>query len=266
MMEEHMELNYKGKVVGVTGAAGTAGIGFAIARKFLENGAKVFICDLNEKALEEAKAALKDVGDVGIYKTDVSSEKDVKELFASALRDYGKIDIFVSNAGIYPQLMLKDMTEAQWDMVMNVNLKSVFLCAREAFACMKETGGVLINAASYASLIASAGSGAYAASKSAVYSLTKTLAAEFAPYNIRVNGFIPGVIATGMTQGVISEKGDELESAIALHKLGKPEDVANAVAFLASDAASYLTGTFIEVSGGKLCVQNPDMPWKKKEE
>lgn len=259
-----MAFDYTGKVVGITGAAGQAGIGFAIAKKFLESGARVFICDINQQALEDAREALKPLGTVEIYKTDVSSEADVKAMFESAYAHYGKIDIFISNAGIYPQKLVCEMTEDQWDTVMNVNLKSVFLCAREAFHYMKDQGGVLINAASYAALIGSAGSGAYAASKSAVYSLTKTLAAELAPYGIRVNGFIPGVIATGMTKGVIDEKGDELEQAIALHKLGKPEDVANAVAFLASDEASYLTGTFIEVSGGKLCVQNPHMPWKVK--
>ena len=260
-----MAFNFEGKVVGVTGAGGTAGIGFAIAKKFLENGAKVFICDLNEDALAAAKDALKPVGEVTTFKTDVSKAQDVRLMFEQAHKVYGKIDIFVSNAGIYPQSLICEMTEAQWDTVMNVDLKSVFLCAKEAFKYMKAQGGVLINAASYASLIASAGSGAYAASKSAVYSLTKTLAAELAPYKIRVNGFIPGVIETGMTKGVIDEKRAELENAIALHKLGEPEDVANAVAFLASDEAAYVTGTFIEVSGGKLCVQNPHMPWNIKE-
>lgn len=261
-----MPFNYSGRVVGVTGAGGTAGIGFAIAKKFLESGAKVFICDLNEEALNLAAEALKPFGDVRTFKTDVSKERDVKTMFEAAYKAYGKIDVFVSNAGIYPQKLVCEMTEQQWDTVMNVNLKSVFLCAREVFHYMKDKGGVLINAASYASLMASAGSGAYAASKAAVYSLTKTLAAELAPYNIRVNGFIPGVIETGMTKGVIDEKRGELEGAIALHRLGAPEDVANAVAFLASDEASYMTGTFMEVSGGKLCVQNPHMPWKIKEE
>lgn len=260
-----MAFNYSGRVVGITGAAGIAGIGFALAKKFLESGADVFICDLNEEALTSAKEALKPFGDVGIYRADVSKEGDVKAMFEAAYKTYGKLDVFISNAGIYPQKPVCEMTEAQWDTVMNVNLKSVFLCAREAFHYMREKGGVIINAASYASLMASAGSGAYAASKAAVYSLTKTLAAELAPYKIRVNGFIPGVIATGMTKGVIDEKRDELEQAIALHRLGEPEDVANAVAFLASDEASYLTGTFIEISGGKLCVQNPHMPWKNKE-
>lgn len=259
-----MSFDYKGKTVGVTGAASVKGIGFAIAKKFLENGADVFICDLREDALQEAANELKQYGNVKSYMMDVSKEKSVQEVFKKALQDFGYIDIFVSNAGIYPQALVCDMQESQWDTVMNVNLKSVFLCARECSKCMKEKGGVLINAASYAALMGSAGSGAYAASKSAVYSLTKTLAAELAPDHIRVNGFIPGVIETGMTQGVISSRKDELEGAIALHHLGKPEDVANAVSFLASDEASYLTGTFIEISGGKLCVQNPDFAWKQK--
>lgn len=258
-----MAFDYKGKTVGVTGAASVKGIGFAIARKFLQSGAQVFICDLNEEALREAENELKQYGKVKAYAMDVSKETSVQQVFQKALADFGYIDVFVSNAGIYPQSLVCDMQVNQWDTVMNVNLKSVFLCARECSRCMKEKGGVIINAASYAALLGSAGSGAYAASKSAVYSLTKTLAAELAPFQIRVNGFIPGVIETGMTRGVIDSKKDELEGAIALHKLGKPEDVANAVSFLASEEASYLTGTFIEISGGKLCVQNPDFAWKQ---
>lgn len=258
-----MGFDYRGKVVGVTGAASVSGIGFALAKKFLESGAKVFICDINNDALAQAKAILEQLGEVATFQTDVSKESSVKEMFASVNQLWGQIDVFINNAGMYPQATMCDMTEQQWDTVMNVNVKSVFLCAKEAYSYMKESGGVIINAASYAALIGSAGSGAYAASKSAVYSMTKTLAAELAPYGIRVNGFIPGVIATGMTQGVIDAKKDELEAAIALNRLGTPEEVANAVAFLASPEASYLTGTFIEVSGGKLCVQNPNFAWKQ---
>ncbi|MPM91017.1 3-oxoacyl-[acyl-carrier-protein] reductase FabG [bioreactor metagenome] len=185
-------------------------------------------------------------------------------MFQKVMNQYGKCDVFINNAGIYPQAFLKDMSTKDFEKTISVNLKSVFICSKAAFNCMKDAGGVLIQAASYAALIPSAGSGAYAASKAAVVSLTKTMAAEFAPYGIRVNGFIPGVIATGMTQGVINEKSDELNQAIALHRLGEPEDVAKAVSFLASDESSYMTGTFIEVSGGKLCVQNPHAPWVKK--
>lgn len=260
-----MELGYQGKVVGVTGAASLKGIGFAIARRMLQEGAKVFICDLKQEAVDEAVKALSEFGETRGYACDVSNAEAVAAMFDSAMADFGKIDVFVSNAGIYPQCALMDMTPAQWDGVMGVNLRSVFLCAQNAYRCMKDKGGVLINAASYAAVIASAGSGAYAASKSAVYSLTKTLAAELAPYGIRVNGFIPGVIQTGMTRAVVDEKGDQLVNQIALHKLGQPDDVARAVAFLASDAAEYLTGTFIEISGGKFCVQNPDYGYKKLE-
>ena len=253
-------LDFTGKPVGISGAAGIQGIGFAIAKRFLELGACVMIGDLREDALQEAGKALSAYGKVVTCSVDVSSEDSVVSMFDKIQQEFGKIDVFVSNAGIYPQKAVCDMTAEAWDTVMNVNLRSVFLCARECSRRMKE-GGVLINAASYASLLGSAGSGAYAASKAAVYSLTKVLAAELAPKGIRVNGYIPGVIATGMTQGVIDAKGEELVQAIALHRLGTPEDVAKAVTFLASDDASYLTGTFIEISGGKLCVQNPDFPW-----
>lgn len=260
-----MELGYQGKVVGITGAASVRGIGFAIARRMLQEGASVFICDLKQEAVDAAVQELAAYGTVKGYAADVSSEEAVEGFFDKAMADFGKIDVFISNAGIYPQSALMDMSVKQWDAVMSVNLRSVFLCARGDYRCMKGKGGVLINAASYAAVLGSAGSGAYAASKAAVHSLTKTLAAELAPYNIRVNGFIPGVIQTGMTQAVVDAKGEKLVDQIALHRLGQPDDVARAVAFLASDAASYLTGTFIEISGGKLCVQNPDYGYGKKE-
>lgn len=258
-----MSFDFKNKNVGITGAAGVEGIGFAIAKMFLECGANVFICDLRKEALAAAEGELKKYGTVRAYETDVSSEESVSAMFERAARDFGYIDIFVNNAGIYPQSLVCDMTVSQWDSVMNINLKSVFLCARECRKTMNH-GGVLINAASFAALIGSAGSGAYAASKAAVYNLTKTLAAELAPCGIRVNGYIPGVIATGMTKEVIECKKEELTDAIALQRLGKPADVAEAVCFLSSENASYLTGMFIEISGGKLCVQNPEFAWKKQ--
>lgn len=258
-----MSFDFKNKTIGITGAAGMEGIGYAIARKFLEYGANVFICDLRKDALAAAENALKKYGNVKAYETDVSSQESVSAMFEKAVRDFGYIDVFINNAGIYPQAMVCDMTESQWDAVMNINLKSVFLCARECRDRMTR-GGVLINAASFAALISSAGSGAYAASKAAVYNLTKTLAAELAPYGIRVNGYIPGVIETGMTKEVIESKKSELTDAIALRHLGKPADVADSVCFLASENASYLTGMFIEISGGKLCVQNPEFAWEKR--
>lgn len=216
-----MAFDFSGKTVGVTGAAGIQGIGFAITKKFLESGAKVFLCDLKEQELEKAREQLAPLGEVKAYVMDVSRADSVEKVFERAEQELGSIDVFVNNAGIYPQSMLCDMGEELWETVMNVNLKSVFLCSRECKKYMQEKGGVIINAASFASLLGSAGSGAYAASKAAVYSLTKTLAAELAPYRIRVNGYIPGVIETGMTAGVIDSKGKELVEAIALHKIGR---------------------------------------------
>lgn len=261
-----MKLGLENKVVGVTGAASVKGIGFAIAKAALKEGAQVFICDLNPTALRETSAALVEFGGVKAYTVDVSNEAQVTGMFDEVMAHYGKLDVFVNNAGIYPQGPLCEMSTAQWDTTMNVNLRSVFLCGCEAFRRMKKTGGVLINAASYAAVIASAGSGAYAASKAAVCSLTKTMAAEMAPFGIRVNGFIPGVIETGMTQSVVEANHDKMVNQIALASLGKPSDVANAVVFLMSDAASYITGTFLEISGGKLCVQNPDYGYKRWKE
>lgn len=257
-----MAFDFTGKTIGITGAAGIHGIGFAVAKRFLEYGASVFICDLDKEALAEAEMLLQEYGTVQAYAVDVSDRQAVSDMFERAVGDFGYIDVFICNAGIYPQIMICDMTESQWDMVMNVNLKSVFHCAKECRRVM-DRGGVLLNASSFAALMGSAGSGAYAASKAAVQNLTKTLAAELAPCGIRVAGYIPGVIETGMTKEVIENRAEELTGAIALQRLGRPEDVADAVCFLASEQASYIAGAFIEISGGKLCVQNPDYAWKR---
>lgn len=253
-----MNLGYENKVVGITGAASPRGIGFAIVRQMLQEGAKVFLCDLRKEDVDAAVEQLSAYGTVKGYVADVSREEDIRALFDQAAADFGQIDVFINNAGIYPQVALMDMTADDWDKVMAINLRSVLLCAQNFYRYNKERGGVLLNASSYAALIGSAGSAAYAASKAAVHSLTKTLAAELAPYGIRVSGFVPGVIATGMTAGVVDSRGDQLLSQIAWHRLGTPEDVAKAVVFLGSDAADYMTGAFVEISGGKLCVQNPD--------
>ncbi len=259
-----MNWEFGGKVVGVSGAALQQGIGFALAANFLRQGAQVFICDIDEAALTTAVKALSQYGRASGYKVNVADEAEVAGLFEKAVADHGRVDVFVNNAGIYPQAALEEMNAAAWDRVMAVNLRSVFLCGTAALRAMKnQGGGVIINAASYASLMPSAGSGAYAASKAAVHSLTKTMAAEFAPFGVRVNGFIPGVIETGMTKAVVDARRNDLVAQIAIGRLGTPDDVAGAVLFLASDAAAYLTGSFIEVSGGKFCVQNPDYGYKK---
>ena len=166
---------------------------------------------------------------------------------------------------MYPQYSIIDTDEAMWDKTMDTNVKSVYLGARIAFRSMKDRGGVILIASSFAAVFPSVGSGAYAATKSAVTSMIKTLAAELAPYGIRVNGYIPGVINTDLTRPVISVNGEAMKQAIAMQDFGQPEDVAWALAFLASGYARYITGTTLEISGGKMGVQNPAKAWKDKE-
>jgi len=256
-----MDVNLKDKVAVITGSA--RGIGLAIAEAFGRAGAKIAICDLRESDVANTLDYLKEQGLSAYGKpVDVSKRSEIFP-FADNVEEYlGGLDIWVSNAGAFVPNKIIDTTEEQWQMIMDVNVKSVYYGGLIAADKMrKRGGGVLINAGSFASLMPSLGSGAYAASKAAVYSLTKSLAAELAPFNIRVIGYIPGVIETQMTAPTIESKGDAIKSPIALRRIGEPEDVANAVLFAASDRASYITGTFIEVSGGKFCVQNPQDAW-----
>ncbi len=256
-----MDINLKDKVAVITG--GARGIGLAIAEAFGRAGAEIAICDLNESEVADTLEHLKNRG-LSAYgqPVDVSRRSEIFPFAARVEERFGGIDIWVSNAGAFVPHKIIDTTEEQWQMIMDVNVKSVYYGGLIAADKMrKRGGGVLINAASFASLMPSIGSGAYAASKAAVYSLTKSLAAELAPFNIRVIGYIPGVIETQMTAPTIKTKGDAIIDPIALRRIGAPEDVANAVVFAASDKASYITGTFIEISGGKLCVQNPQDAW-----
>ena len=253
----------KNRVIGITGVASRQGIGYALAKRCLEEGAHVMIGDINAESLKAAAESLGESAAVAWRTCDVSSEESVHAFFDAILARFGKLDGFISNAGIYPHAMICDMDVTAWDRVFAINTRSVFLCAKEARRCMK-AGGSLVNTCSFAAVSPSVESGAYAATKAAVYSMTKTLAAELAPWNIRVNGLIPGVIETEMTLSLLAKNGEAMTNAIALHRAGRPEDVANAALFLLSDESAYLTGTFLEITGGKLCTQNPGDAWKQK--
>ena len=256
-----MEINLKNRVAVITGS--TRGIGLAIAETFARAGAEIAICNEVPSEVENAlknleKQGLKPYGEP----VDVSKRSDIFTFADNVERHFGGIDIWVSNAGAFVPHKIIDTTEEQWQMIMDVNVKSVYyggLIAADKIR--KRGGGVLINAASFASLMPAVGSGAYAASKAAVHSMTKSLAAELAPFNIRVIGYIPGVIDTKMNAPVIKSKGESIKHPIALKRIGESQDVANAVLFAASDMASYITGTFIEIAGGKFCVQNPQDAW-----
>jgi 3-oxoacyl-[acyl-carrier protein] reductase len=246
----------------VTG--GSAGIGKACALALAAEGCQIAICGRTKHKLDVTNGEFSASGyPVFTAVADVSLEDDV-ELFARGIYDqFGRIDIWVNNAGIAMRSPILAMSGEQWDDLMRTNLKSVFLGSKAAVRYMKASGGgVILNASSFGSVIPVAGAGAYAASKAAVSSLTRSLAAEVAPYNIRVNAYIPGVIVTDMNASRIALSGTQLASQIALNRMGTPEEVAAAVVFLASDAARYITGTEIEVSGGKFSVQNPSAPWE----
>lgn len=256
-----MELGLKDKVVLITG--GATGIGKAAALAFLREGCRVAICGRSRAKIDSAVADFAAQGfEVLGASADAASRQDIAAFAATVAQTYGGIDIWINNAGIYPQRRLLDMSEQEWDETLRINLKSVFLGAQIAAGYLQARGGgVILNASSFASVIPSAGSGAYAATKAAVASLTRTLAAELAPAGIRVVAYIPGLISTDMTDDIIAVKREALTSQVALGRLGEPEDLAGPIVFLASAPAGYITGVSVEISGGKFCVQNPMYSW-----
>lgn len=260
----NMNVRFDEKVVLITG--GTAGIGLSAAEVFGGLGAKVAICGTKQDKLEAAANGLKEKGITVFYETcDVGNTASLSAFAAHAEEALGPVDIWVSNAGMYPQYSIIDTEEAMWDKILDTNMKSVYWGAKLAYQSMKNRGGVILLASSFSSVMPSVGSGVYAATKSAITSMTKTLAAELAPYDIRVNGYIPGLIITDMTRDIAEANEEAMRSVIAMNKFGKPDDIAWAMAFLASDYASYITGTTLEISGGKFGVQNAAKAWTDKE-
>lgn len=256
-----MELGMQGKGILITG--GATGIGKASVESFLKEGCKVAICGRTKAKIDAAVQEFKEKGYEVLGGTaDAGDSASMAAFAAKVAEKYGRIDVWMNNAGIYPQRSILDMTEEEWDETFRINLKSVFIGTRIAAGYMKKQGqGVILNAASFATLIPSAGSSAYAATKAAIASFTRTSAAELAPLNIRVVAYIPGMIRSEMTEPVIATKKKFLTEQVALNRLGEPEDIADTLVYLASDRAGYITGNAIEISGGKFCVQNPMYAW-----
>lgn len=243
-------MRLKDKVAIITGAG--RGIGKATAIKFAREGAKLLICDLNEADLAEAAREIGEIGgEVITMKVDVTDRKQVDEMVSKAVEVFGRLDILVNNAGITADAQLHKMTEEQWDRVINVNLKGVFNCARAAVHVMREQGsGVILNASSVVGLYGNFGQTNYAATKWGVIGMTKSWAKELGRKGIRVNAVAPGFILTPMTEKMPEKVLNMMEEKTPIGRLGTPEDVANAYAFLASDEASFITGAVLSVDGG----------------
>jgi 3-oxoacyl-[acyl-carrier protein] reductase len=243
-------MNFNGKKALVTGSG--SGIGKSIALLLADLGADIVVNDIS---MENAKQTAKDVIEKGrkalVSNANVVQDNEVKKMFESIEAEFGRIDILVNNAGITKDALLMDMSETQWDQVMDVNLKGVFLCCRYAAKMMSEhQSGKIVNISSASALIGNIGQVNYAASKGGVASMTKTLAKELARYNIRVNAVAPGYIRTPMTESVPEKVEKYIIGQIPLRRAGEPEEIANTVAFLCSDMSSYITGQIISVSGG----------------
>ena len=241
----------KGKCAIVTGAA--KGIGKAIALKLASLGANIVLNyrSSEEKAIE-TENEIKALGvEVLRVKGDISNISDVENLINTAKENFGKIDIMVNNAGITKDTLILRMKEEDFDSVINVNLKGVFNCLKSITPVMvKQIEGKIINLSSVVGLSGNAGQVNYAASKAGVIGMTKSLAKEVGARGITVNAVAPGFIETDMTEVLGDKFKEEAKKAIPLKRLGKPEDVANVVAFLASEDANYITGQVIQVDGG----------------
>lgn len=240
-----------GKVALVTG--GSRGIGRAVALKLAENGADVAINYAgNTAAAEEVKAAIEKLGRKAmLVQGSVADTDSVQAIVNQVVKELGRLDILINNAGITRDGLLMRMKEADWDAVLETNLKGVFNCSKAVMrTMMKQKSGRIVNMASVVGEMGNAGQANYAAAKAGVIGFTKSLAKEVASRGITVNAVAPGFIATDMTKVLTDDQKAEMAKTIPLGRAGQPEDVANAVLFLVSDEAAYITGQVLNVDGG----------------
>ena len=244
----------KGKVAVVTG--GTRGIGYAIVKKFLENGASVVLWGSRQETVDRALEGLRQDNpdwQVTGMAPDLGSYEEVARALDSVKKKYGKIDIMVNNAGISARDSLYDYNPEDFDRIMDLNVNSVFRCSKAAAAIIREHGGgVILNTSSMVSFYGQPAGSGYPASKFALNGLTKSLARELGRDHIRVNAVAPGVTRTDMMEAVPQEVIEPIVRTIPLGRLGEAEDIANAFLFLASDMASYITGAIIPVDGAAM--------------
>jgi 3-oxoacyl-[acyl-carrier protein] reductase len=247
-------MRLKGQVAIVTGAA--QGIGQAISAALSQEGARLVVSDIQEDAAIAAAKQLTATGQEAIaIAVNVADEASVKAMVEKVLSSWGKIDILVNNAGITRDALLIRMKESDWDAVLDINLKGVFHCTKAVLSSMsKQRSGKIVNIASIVGVMGNAGQANYVASKAAVIGLTKTTAREYASRGLTVNAVAPGFIETAMTAALSQDIRQRLMDQIPLGRLGTSQDVANAVLFLVSDQAGYMTGQVLHVNGGMLMV------------
>jgi 3-oxoacyl-[acyl-carrier protein] reductase len=251
-----MLIDLSGKVAIVTGSG--RGIGKVIAQRLADEGCTTVVTDIRQDLLDEVAkegwSALQLI-------CDVRSVEQAKATVAAVLAHFGRIDILVNNAGVAGGGPTETLEEDVWDLNLDVNLKGAMLMCQAVIPAMKaQRSGRILNASSFAAIIPSIGSAAYAASKAGVISLTRVLAGELGPYDVTVNCYAPGMIPTEMNHFAERDSAvqERLLDTLTLRRWGRAEEVADLICFLASDKASYITGAMIEVSGGKLATQ---MPW-----
>ena len=249
-MKLEKRLKLAGKVALVTGAA--QGIGKSVALLLARNGADVMVSDINLEKAEETAREIESMGPKAMaIKVDVANLNDVERMVGAILEKFGKIDILVNNAGITRDKLILRMTEEDWDAVLNVNLKGTFNCTKTVIRHMaRQRSGKIVSIASVVGEMGNAGQVNYSASKAGVIGLTKTIAREFAQRGINVNAIAPGYIETPMTEVLAEKVKEELKKLIPMERLGRPEDVAEAVLFLVSEESNYITGHVLNVNGG----------------
>ncbi|MBU3156302.1 3-oxoacyl-[acyl-carrier-protein] reductase [Clostridium estertheticum] len=249
-VKEH-ELMLKGKTAVVTGAS--RGIGRAIALKLAKHGANVVVNYRN--SVDAVQEVVKEIEALGVkvlaIQADISSYTDVENMIKKSVEEFGSIDILVNNAGITKDGLLMRMKEADFDSVIDINLKGAFNCTRHVAAIMlKQRSGRIINISSVSGLTGNAGQVNYSAAKAGIIGMTKSVAREFGSRGVTCNAVAPGYIQTDMTEDLPAKVKDTIMGTIPLKRLGRPEDVANVVAFLVTDEAAYITGQVINVDGG----------------
>lgn len=260
-----MDLNLKDKVVAVAG--GTSGIGEAVAMDFAKEGCKVAVCGRSQSKIDAMQAAFQKEGfELLTMSVDVGVNAQLKSFTEAVVETYGRLDIFINNAGISIRKPFETLSEEDWYKVINTNQKSVFFgCAFAAEQMRKTGGGVIINTSSFTSVVPTCGSAVYSSTKAAVDQMTKVFAAELAADHIRVVGVQPGMTVSPLTEEECRKNFDRFVSLIAMKRLAYPEDMVGAYLFLASDMASYISGVSLPVAGAKLTAQNPHYSWQLKE-